>query len=133
MESLNLDELSPDDKSSAFWVKYRDHRGEIVVSEKKSWIEHFMVDAEKGTGKTDLNFKLRIEEAPSTALRNWLENDVFIELHTSQPKFGYKILEEGQAEPAKDVCLDDQGKPLIESKLLGVSIKIKNYLIYLIA
>jgi len=66
-----------------------------------------MVDAEKGTGKTDLNYTLRIEEAPTTALRDWLESDVFIELHTSQPKFRYKILEEGQAEPVKDVVPDD--------------------------
>ena len=111
MESLNLDEIAPEGKSSAFWVKYTDHNGETVVSEKKSWVEHFMVDAEKGTGKTDLSFTLRIEEAPSTALRNWLESDVFVELHTSQPKFGYKIMEEGQAEPVKDITLDDEGKP----------------------
>ena len=62
-----------------------------------------------------------MEEAPTTALRDWLESDVFIELHMSQPKFQFKIMEEGQAEPVKDTILDDEGKPMIESRMIGVS------------
>ena len=81
MDTLNLDEISPEGKSTAFWVQYRDHHGNNVASDKKAWVEHFMVDAESGKGKTDLNFTLRIEEPPSTELRNWLESDVFIELY----------------------------------------------------
>ena len=95
-----------------------------MLTEKKSWIEHFQIDAEKGTGRTDVNYMLRIEEPASTALRNWLESDLFVELHSSQPKFHFKIMEEGQPEPVKDTVLDDEGKPVIESKMLGVSIVI---------
>lgn len=72
-------------------------------------------------GKTDLNYTVRVEEAPSTLLRDWLESDVFVELHMSQPKFQFKILEEGQAEPVKDTVLDEDGKPMIETRMLGVS------------
>mmetsp|Transcript_11638 Transcript_11638/g.15778 ORF Transcript_11638/g.15778 Transcript_11638/m.15778 type:complete len:201 (-) Transcript_11638:194-796(-) len=120
MESINLDELATEKKCTAYWVKYRDHHGETVVSDKKFWIENFMIDTEKSTGKTDLSYALRIEEAPTTALRNWLENDVFVELHMSQPKFQFKILEDAQAEPIKDTVLDDEGKPTIETRMLGV-------------
>ena len=95
METLNLDELEMDRKSTAYWIEYSNHRGETIVSEKRYWIENFMIDAEKGTGRTDLNYTVRVEEAPSTMLRDWLESDVFVELHMSQPKFQFKIMEEG--------------------------------------
>ena len=68
-----------------------------------------------------MNYTLRLEEAPSTSLRDWLESDVFVELHMSQPKFQFKMLEEGQAEPVKDTVLDEDGKPMIETRMLGVS------------
>ena len=121
METLNLDELEMDRKSTAYWIEYSNHRGETIVSEKRYWIENFMIDAEKGTGRTDLNYTVRVEEAPSTMLRDWLESDVFVELHMSQPKFQFKMLEEGQAEPVKDTVLDEDGKPMIETRMLGVS------------
>ena len=64
---------------------------------------------------------MRIDEPPSHLLRDWLDSDVFIELHCSQPKFEYKILEENQ-EPLKDVVIDDtDGLPKIEQKVIGVS------------
>jgi len=53
-------------------------------------------------------------------LRNWLESDLFVELYMSQPKFHFKIMEEGSTEPVKDIVLDDEGKPSIETKMLGV-------------
>ena len=31
------------------------------------------------------------------------------------------MLEEGQAEPVKDTVLDEDGKPMIETRMLGVS------------
>lgn len=31
------------------------------------------------------------------------------------------MLEEGQAEPIKDTVLDEDGKPMIETRMLGVS------------
>ena len=105
IESLNLDEVPEERKSSIFWLTYTNHHGEIVQTEKRSWIEHFQVDAEKGTGKSDVNYTLRIDEAPSTLLRDWLDSDLFLELHCSQPKFAFKILEEN-SEPTKDVVID---------------------------
>lgn len=121
MEGFNLEEVPSNEKGTAFWVKYRNHHDEVVVTEKRSWIEHFMIDNEKNTGKTDFNYTLRIDEAPTTELRDWLESDVFVELHMTQPKFKLRILEEGQTEPVKDVDLDSDGKPLLEEKMLGVS------------
>ena len=82
------------------------------------------MDAEKGTGKTDVGYTLRIDEPPSTHLRDWLDSDVFIELHCSQPKFEFKILEENQ-EPLKDVVIDEaDGLPKIEQKVIGVSVQL---------
>ena len=79
------------------------------------------MDAEKGTGKTDVGYTLRIDEPPSTQLRDWLDSDLFIELHCSQPRFEFKILEENQ-EPLKDVVIDEaDGLPKIEQKVIGVS------------
>ena len=124
MEALNLDELPVELKSTCFWLRYRNQHGEEVVTQRRSWLEHFQIDAEKGTGRTDMEYTLRIEEAPSTALRNWLEGDIFVELYSSQPKFHLKILEEGQTEPVKDTVLDDEGKPSIETKMLGVSTRL---------
>ena len=67
-----------------------------------------------------MSYILKIEEEPSPALRDWFEADLFVELHCSQPKFEFKILEEN-SEPTKDVVLDDDNLPKIEHKLLGVS------------
>ena len=85
-----------------------------------------MIDPEKNVGKTDLGYTLRIDEAPSPALRDWLENDLFVELHTSFPKIVSKQLEEGQQESVKDVVLDADEKPMIETKMLGVSAAYQN-------
>ena len=41
METINLDELELDRKSTAYWISYSNHRGDKVVSEKKYWIENF--------------------------------------------------------------------------------------------
>ena len=115
-----MDEVPEERKSSIFWLTYTNHHGEIVQTEKRSWIEHFQVDAEKGTGKSDVNYTLRIDEAPSTLLRDWLDSDLFLELHCSQPKFAFKILEEN-SEPTKDIVIDQaDGLPKIEHKILGV-------------
>ena len=121
LEALNLDEVPEERKSSLYWLTYTNHHGEVVQTEKKCWIEHFKVDAESGSGKTDVNYSLRIDEPPSYLLRDWLDSDVFIELHCSQPKFEFKILEENQ-EPLKDVVIDEtDGLPKIEQKVIGVS------------
>ena len=119
---MNLDEVPEERKSSIYWLTYMNHHGESVSTEKRSWIEHFQVDAEKGTGKSDVNYTLRIDEPPSTQLRDWLDSDLFLELHCSQPKFEFKILEETNSEPLKDIVIDKaDGLPKIEHKILGVS------------
>ena len=117
-----MDEVPEERKCSLYWLTYTNHHGDAVQTEKRSWIEHFQVDSEKGIGKADLNYTLRIDEPPSTLLRDWLDSDLFIELHCSQPKFQFKILEENQ-EPMKDIVIDETDNlPKIEHKVLGVSV-----------
>lgn len=100
---MNLDEVPSDKKSSVYWLKYIDHNGREVCTDKKLWIEHFSVDKENhNMGKCDFNFKLRFEEAPSVELRNWLLSDLNIELHTTRPKVITKVLEEDH-DPVKDI------------------------------
>lgn len=41
LETLNLDEVPEERKSSVYWLKYTNHEGETILSEKKAWIEHF--------------------------------------------------------------------------------------------
>ena len=54
-------------------------------------------------------------------LRDWLENDLFVELHVSQPRFELKLLEE-QSDQVKDIIIDEaDGLPMIEQRLCGVS------------
>jgi len=92
LESLKLDDIPEERKSSLFWLRYTNHLGEEINTEKKAWIEHFLVDTEKGTGKTDLKYTVRIEEKPTCKLRDWLESGLFVTLHCSQPKFQLKLL-----------------------------------------
>ena len=83
LETLNLDEVPKERKATQYWVKYRDHFGDEVLSDKKSWLEHFQVDAEKGTGRCDLEHSLKLSEPPSVELRDWLLNDIYVELYCS--------------------------------------------------
>lgn len=85
METLNLDEIAIERKGTQFWLKFRDHFDDEIVSEKKSWLEHFQIDSEKGSGRCDFDYTLKIEEVPSVELRDWLANDIYVELHRSQP------------------------------------------------
>jgi Leucine-rich repeat (LRR) protein len=96
LDTLNLDDVPTELKSSMFWLSYMNHKGQEVVTEKRAWIEHFSVDTEKGTGKCDLNHMITIEEPPSIEMRDWLQGDMLITLHTSQPKVIDKTLEEGE-------------------------------------
>lgn len=41
MESLNLDETPVENKSSTFWLTFKDHYGREVSTEKMAWIDHF--------------------------------------------------------------------------------------------
>lgn len=81
LETLILDDVPEERKSSVYWLRYENHHGDEVRTEKRCWIEHFQVDADKGTGKANMNYTLRIDEPPSELLRDWLDNDLFVELH----------------------------------------------------
>lgn len=81
-----LDSLSDDEKSSVFWLTYTDHRNNLVQTEKKVWIQHFAVDKETNTGKTDFDFKIRLVEKPSIELRDWMRNDLITELWETRPR-----------------------------------------------
>jgi hypothetical protein len=95
---LNPDNCSPDNgldltaldagkKSSVFTLTYIDHHGEKQSTVPKVWINDFQVDKETNIGKTDFNFsvQLKMEEGPTVAFRDWLMNDLFVELHHSRP------------------------------------------------
>ena len=67
---------------------------------------------------------MKIEEPPSASIRDWLESDLFIELHSSAPKFELKVsADDTNAEPQKDVILGEENMPEIETQMLGVSIQ----------
>jgi hypothetical protein len=85
---LDLNGLKAEMKSSVFFLKYTDHNGQEVCSTQKVWINDFQVDKEIGFGKTDFKYsiKIQLDKGPTIALRDWLLNDVFIELHHSRPK-----------------------------------------------
>lgn len=118
LETLNLDEVPVEMKSSQYWLTYKDLRGETISSEKKAWIDHFQVDPESGKGKCDLDFKMHVNEQISVELRDWLFSDIFAELHCSQPKIVNRISEDG--ETSRDISMDEQGNPEVEHSVIGV-------------
>lgn len=75
--------LTPEQKSSVYTVSYVDHLGNKMISAPKTWISDFQVDKEAGQGKTDLNFSLVLNqnEGPSPLFRDWLINDLLVEVH----------------------------------------------------
>jgi len=84
---LDLTNLPPEKKSSVFFLKYVDHEGQEKTTESKVWINDFQVDKETNIGKTDFNFtlELKMPDGPTVAFRDWLMNDLFIELHETRP------------------------------------------------
>ena len=117
---MNLDEIPQAKKCSHYWIKFKDHFGDEIISAKKNWLEHFQItDPEKSIGRCDLDYSLKIFEAPSIELRDWLENDIFVEIYRSQPI----IVESRTEEEAviKDVVLGADGQPEIEECCIGVS------------
>lgn len=75
-----LDTLSDEHKSSQFWLTYTDHHGIEVNTEKRSYLQHFQVTDVDGkvTAKTDVEYKIRLEEAPSIELRDWMYQDLIV-------------------------------------------------------
>lgn len=84
-DSEKLSSLADEVKCSVFWLEYIDHNGNHKQTAKQSYLKNFQVEdlVEKPgqkTAKTDFNYKIRIQEAPTVELRDWLLNDVFITL-----------------------------------------------------
>jgi hypothetical protein len=83
---LAIDEMDVDKKSQMYWLRFRDCRNQVVETEKKAWIDHFMVDKETFIGKCDFNFTYEFIEPPTLEFRNWLREELMVELVTSHPK-----------------------------------------------
>ena len=81
-----------------------------------------MIDADgKVTAKTDVDYRIRLEEAPSIELRDWMYKDLIVHLWESRPKFE-KVVEEGtDVEVEKVVVNADTELPEIETISRGVS------------
>ena len=95
-----------------------------VRTEKRSYIKHFQVEENeaKTVAKSDLDFKLRIDERPTVELRDWMYNDVLLTLWESRPKF-VKQREEGADVETEKVVLDDDNElPVLETINRGVSL-----------
>jgi len=118
-----LDSIDEEHKSSQFWLSYTDHHGNEVKTEKKSYIQHFQVTDVDGkvTAKTDFDYKIRIEEAPSIELRDWMYKDLIIYLWESRPKLE-KVVEEGSEVEVERVVVDPETElPVLETLSRGVS------------
>ena len=46
-----------------------------MVTEKRSWLEHFQVDPEKGNGRADMSYTLKVQNEIVIALRAILSGD----------------------------------------------------------
>ena len=58
--------LEPHQKSSCFYLSYKDQLGNRIETEHKAWINDFQVDKEAGTGKCDFKYDLVLEDACPT-------------------------------------------------------------------
>jgi hypothetical protein len=96
------------------------HNGTVINTEKKIWIHNFSVDKDTGIGKTDFGFKVRMAERPSVELREWMKRDLIVELWETRPRIVEKKQEDETM--AKETVFDENGKPVIDKKLRGVSI-----------
>jgi hypothetical protein len=79
------------------------------------------MDPALGIGKTDFNFKLRMNERPSFSLIEWMKKDLMLELWETRPKLIEKKNEE-TFEVTKEVIIGPSGTPEIEKKMRGVRI-----------
>ena len=66
-------------------------------------------DAKPGSmlAKSDMNYKIRLEELPSIELRNWMYNDIVVTLWESRPKFE-KFKEEGAEVETEKVVINEE-------------------------
>lgn len=117
-----LDSLTDEQKSSQFWLTYTDHNGNQLSTAKRSYLSHFQVTDVDGkvTAKTDVEYKIRVEEAPSIEMRDWMYNDLVVELWESRPKL-QKVQEEGSEIEVDRVVVDaETGIPETETLSRGI-------------
>jgi hypothetical protein len=103
-----------------FWLRYQDENGEQVESDKKIWIHNFQVDKETNTGKTDFGLKLRKDLTLDAARRDWLRNDLLIELWETRPRIKERKNEDGTE--GKEVVFNNDKQPIIDTRLRGIMI-----------
>ena len=66
------------------------------------------------TGKTDFDYKIRLDEVPSVELRDWMNSDIVFTLWESRPIF-QKVKEEGQEVEVDRVVINEETRvPEIE-------------------
>ena len=93
------------------------------------WINDFQIDKEAGNlGRTDLNFvtKMLFEDEELEKLKEWLAQDLFVELYHSKPQTREKTQDDGQV--VQEVVIGSDGLPVIEESLIGVSDFLVNFL-----
>lgn len=118
--TIDLSAVAAEKKSSVFSMSYVDHEGKQVTTTPKVWINDFQVDKEANLGKTDFHFDIKIDiPEPTVALRDWLMNDLFVELKHSKPIFREKKNEDDSI--GIEVVIQD-GQPVVEQNIIGVSI-----------
>ena len=94
-----------------------------MSTEKRSYIRHFQVEENesKTVAKSDVDFKMRIDERPSVELRDWMYNDILLTLWESRPKFAMIRDETTDTDVERVVMNDDNELPVIETLNRGVS------------
>lgn len=105
-----------------FWVEYTDHNGEVVKSQKKSYLKDFqIIDGEDSKqSKADFGLQIAVEEQPTVELRDWLESGLLITLFETRPKIVKEEPTEENEEPVDRVLLDGEGNPTIETINRGI-------------
>jgi hypothetical protein len=89
------------------------------------------VDAETKVGRCDFEYSLTIDEPPSLELRQWLREDLFVRLHTSSPVVKIQANEE-DGSVKEEVVMGEDGQPVVENSIIGVSTKPMYNLLYLV-
>jgi hypothetical protein len=121
-----LDSIPEELKSSSYWITYTNHRGEEITSQKRIYNRNFQVQEnpekpETKIGKCDFDHQIVIEEVPSIELRDWILNDVIINLWESRPIIN-KVRDEELDKELDRVQIDPETElPKVETLDRGVS------------
>jgi len=130
-DAEKLDTIDEEHKSSQYWLTYQDHNGKDVSTGKRSYIQHFqVVDVDgKVTAKSDVDFKLRLEEPPSIEVRDWMYKDLVVNLWESRPRTE-KVVEEGSEVEVERVVVNPETE-LPETETINRGILKVNFIKWL--